>query len=161
VTVRVSDGQGGYAEQKFLVFVGEPPAKKPICTIKSPLQKAIVWGKFWVNGTAVNGSYKIVRIQVRVDQREWVEAGRKAGNWSVELNTQNIPNGQHVLEARAFDGRNYSDPAPVVVNVRNPDRDLVSALDPVGPLMLLVLLAAALFLGWHLLLRKGGPPDMT
>jgi len=161
VTVKASDGQGGYAEQKFLVFVGEPPVIKPICTINSPLPNAIVRGKFWVNGTAVNGSYKIVRLQVRFDQRDWVEAGRKAGNWSVELDTRNIPNGHHFLEARAFDGRNYSDPAPIGINVRNPDRDLVSVMDPVGPLMLLVLLAAALFLGWHLLLRKGGPPDMT
>jgi hypothetical protein len=160
VGVKVSDGQGGYAEQKFLIFVGEPPVTKPVCKILGPLNGTIVRGRFLANGTALNGSFGIVRVQVRIDQRDWLEAGRSSGNWSLELDTRHVPNGPHVVETRAFDGRNYSDPELVAVHVRNPERDFDTSWSPAGLIGLSVFLAAALLLGWHLLLRKGGPPEM-
>jgi hypothetical protein len=160
VLINASDGQGGFAEQRFTLFVSEPAVRKPTCVIQSPSLNDIVRGRFRVNGTAINGSFGIVRVQVRVDGRDWMDAGWAAGNWSLEVDTRHLVNGPHIIEARAFDGRNYSDPDPVHVHVRNPERDFDTTWSPAGFVMLLVLLGAAIFLLWHLMLRKGGPPPL-
>jgi len=158
VALKASDGQGGYAEQKFIIIVGEPPLRMPTCLILLPRDRSLVRGTFWVNGSAANGTYGIVRLQVRIDQRGWIEAGRAAGNWSVQLDTRKIPNGAHTIEARAYDGRNYSDYASVHVNIRNPERNITIGTDPAGLLILAILFISALVLAWQQFGRKGVPP---
>lgn len=160
VVINVTDGEGGYDEQRFTITVGAAQATGPSCMFISPRPGKIVRGVFTVRGTAVNGSFGILRVQVRIDGLDWKDVGRSAGNWSLDLNSKYLINGRHMIEVRAFDGRRYSDMTALDVFVRNPERDFVTDAFPVGGVMLLLVVVAAVFLLWHLILRKGGPPPL-
>jgi hypothetical protein len=160
VVINVTDGEGGFDEQRFTITVGAAQAKGPVCAFLFPSQGQIVRGVFTVRGIAVNGSYGILRVQVRIDGLDWKDVGRSAGNWSLDINSKYLINGRHVIEVRAFDGRRYSDMVTLDVFVRNPERNFVTDAFPVGAVMLLLVVVAAVFLLWHLILRKGGPPPL-
>lgn len=141
VVVRVGDGWGGLAEQTFDIRVDAPPVPaKPKCTIRYPVNGARATGNLLVAGTAVKGTAPLQRVEVRIDGGAWVTAlGREW--WTLDIDTSRLAAGNHTVEARAFDGTLYSEPARaalVVVPAARPQEGETVRLE-----VLLVLLAAA------------------
>jgi hypothetical protein len=130
VHILASDDHGGFGEQVFTISVlPAPTPEKPWCRILSPLNGSKHDGKVQLRGVAVNGSFPIKMVQVRLDSGTWTTAiGRN--NWSVTVDLSHSPAGRHTIEARAFDGAAYSDPAVVDI-VRTAPGSGISVASPV------------------------------
>jgi len=64
-----------------------------------------------VVGTAWDDHRYVDEVQVRIDGGDWVLADGPMGlglRWSLSINLSSITYGNHLLEARAFDGKSYS-----------------------------------------------------
>jgi N-acetylneuraminic acid mutarotase len=141
--VRVSDGRGGTGEQAFCVTVVRAPPK---CSIKYPDDGAKVSGNITITGIAGKGFRALQRVEIQLDGGNWTPAERLE-NWTLVLDTGNLGDGRHVIRARAFDGRYYSENATVTITVDNaapnppmPPRlpEDVSVAENVCPWMILV-----------------------
>jgi len=66
--------------------------------------------------SAVNN---ITKVQLRADNGDWMDANGNTG-WTFVLDTSKLKNGKHTLQARAFDGTDYSDLANRTIKVDNP-----------------------------------------
>ena len=116
VKVRVSDGKGAETVQEFTITVAE--AGRQVITFIKPLAGQKVRGTLAVSVTAVKWASEIVKVQIRVDSGEWMDA---KGNftWQRNIDTTKLSNGKHVLYARAYDGTSYSETINRTVIVDN------------------------------------------
>ncbi|MBM4249710.1 MAG: hypothetical protein FJ149_09835 [Euryarchaeota archaeon] len=116
VKIRASDGRGGEKVQEFVIDVRD--RVKPAVLILRPSANEKVKGRFTVSGTAVRGTLEVVSVKVGIDGGEWADA---TGNytWQYSLDTAKLKKGKHTLEARAFDGKDYSEIAKVDFSVDN------------------------------------------
>ncbi len=89
----------------------------PLLFITSPYQNQIVSGLVAVSGTA-SDDWAVRRVEARVSPGEW-EVAEGTTAWSWEWNTTQDLNGRYRVEARAWDGFNYSSLATVEVEVTN------------------------------------------
>jgi hypothetical protein len=155
ITVKVTDGRGGDAEQTF--FIKVIYSVRPKCAITSPANGTKVKGNILIHGTATNGEASIVSIQVRVDGGNWLDA-KGTDNWTFQVDTTGLANGPRTFGAKAFDGGNYSDPASVTLVVDNPKPHLSSGngIWWFPPSVVLVMAAVAGLLFWKA--RRSGKP---
>ena len=116
VKLKVSDGKGGEAVQEFTITVAN--RTRPVLEIKTPSEGQKVKGKLTVTGATTKGSLDIVKVQLRVDSGDWLDT---AGNssWTYTLDTTKFKDGKHTIQARAFDGMDYSDIVNRTVMVDN------------------------------------------
>ena len=99
--------------------VNDPPWVK----IAHPVNGETVHGLYLVSGFA-GDDHGVKLVQVRIDHGEWhnaVNTGREHAwsTWAWEWNTNSVPNGEHHVCARAWDGEKYSSVPCVVVIVNN------------------------------------------
>jgi len=116
VKLRASDGRGGATIQEFSVRVTE--RVRPSVEFLNPVAGQKLSGKFTVSGRCVRGSLNTTRVQMRVDDGPWKDA-QGLENWQFSLGTTGLENGDHTLQARAFDGLGWSEPANRTVRVAN------------------------------------------
>ena len=146
VKIMASDGNGGEKLQEFVISVKDKV--KPKVLILQPSLNQKVKGKFTVSGTAVKGTLEVASVQVRIDGGDWTDA---AGDytWQYSLETTKLKNGKHSLEARAFDGKDYSDVATTgfsVDNLKAQGKGFIPGFE-VGILMLAILSITSLGVG--------------
>lgn len=114
ISVRASNGQRNSATVTIKVYVDNPPLE---CAITAPKQNDVVSGEVKISGTASTGTSW---VEVRLDGSNWTKA---AGNtsWSVIWDTKDEPNGNHTIDARAYNGvlMNYTPIVSVRVKVSN------------------------------------------
>ncbi len=96
-----------------------PFNEPPECTITSPSQGSVVSGTFTVNGTASDSDGDIQWVEVRVDNGNWIIA-TGTDNWTYQWNTTLLENGNHTINARSYDGEDYSAEVNVTISVDNP-----------------------------------------
>ena len=118
VTVQVSDGKSGTAKQTFNITVTEsalpPPPKEPKCFIASPLNDSKVSGRVKISGTAIAGNQTLKSIQVWVDDGSW-QTATGLENWTFDIDTLKLKNGNHTIKARACDGIDYSETVTIKI----------------------------------------------
>lgn len=119
LVVTVRDGRGAAASQHFTVTVREAPWRVPTCSIDTPRLAVRQGDPVTVSGTAIGGSAEVVYVMLRVDGGPWFFADGRL-NWSVVLDSGWYSPGTHQVEARAFDGTEYSNPAMAVLVVERP-----------------------------------------
>lgn len=117
VVIGVSDGKDR-AEQVFIVEVRDTSGWV-VCAIIHPAAGDRVNGTLTVCGTAACARGALSKVELRLDNGTWMGASGTV-NWAFELDTAAIANGRHTLEARAFDGANYSGIAAIELVVDNP-----------------------------------------
>ena len=100
------------------------------------------------------------QVEVRVDNRSWEKADDTSNNsyrtWQYTLNTTDIPNGVHRLEARAFDGSRYSTLSGLefsVLNPKKPGRPAARFIPGMEAALLVVAGAAAIASTWRRRMR--------
>ena len=113
VLITVSDGKGGQAHQTFTIHVG---VIRPVCAIQYPVEGLKMSGKKYASGSSLIGTDAVVGVQVRVDHGQWTNASGTL-TWNSLVDTTKLKKGNHTLEARAFDGEEYSDIASVMFTV--------------------------------------------
>lgn len=100
---------------------GEPlPNKAPTVEVESLLDGAMVGGRVLVAGSATDfeGRETVKAIEVAVDDGPW-QAATGLLSWRYAWDTRDLPDGQHKVAVRAFDGNSYSKPELLEVAVRN------------------------------------------
>jgi len=98
---------------------GTPAALRPACAVLRPADGDRVQGRIAVSGSAENGSRKLTAVEIRVDGTDWqAVSGLRA--WRFPIDTRRLGNGEHVVEARAFDGTVYSETSSIRIFVYDP-----------------------------------------
>mgnify|MGYP001069545167 CR=1 FL=1 len=91
--------------------------------ITKPQENQTIKGKITIQGRATDrdGNTTIQRVELRVDAGNWTTVlGTTV--WLYELNTSALTNGYHTLEARAYDGIEYSESYCLFAKVDNRDK---------------------------------------
>jgi hypothetical protein len=158
IIIQASDGKGGIDQQIFnITVVPRPPPQKPQIMITYPTNGSKIGGMVTIRGTAANGSSPLSLIQVRIDGANWKNAVG-LGNWSISRDMSKMSNGNHKIEARAYDGNLYSDTATVKYSVFNPE-PIVSVEGALSWIIILIIIVA---IGVSLVVisqsRRKGPP---
>jgi parallel beta-helix repeat protein len=144
------------------VTISQPPNVAPTCSITAPAQGADISGRVAIRGVAADTDGNIVVVEIRVDGGPWMGASGKNA-WSYAWNTKLFSNGQHTIEARSYDGEDFSQVASVTVSVNNPADQGPSGAggssDAVGIALFIALLVLAVLL--YLLFLKKKRPEET
>ena len=139
------------------VTISPPPNLPPTCSITAPPQGADVSGRAAIQGVAADADGNIVVVEIRIDGGSWIGASGK-DVWSYALNTKLYSNGQHTIEARSYDGKDFSQVASVTVSVNNPAEQGPSggrgSSDAVGIALSIALLVVALLLIFLFLVER-------
>ena len=161
ITVQVSDGRGSIDHQTFTITVKEtplpPPPEKPRCIMTNPIDGARLSGLVLVRGQAFKGSLPLVLVQVRIDNGSWMTVSG-LDNWSLVIDLNRSSNGDHHIEARAFDGSLYSDSASVEIQVDHPGTAISLEGNPLCLPAIIIAVVAGLGILLVLRRKKGGQP---
>jgi hypothetical protein len=122
VTIRVSDSRGSFDNQTFTIEVKQipsPPVFPPKCAITYPANGSKLRGAIQIEGTAVNGSFPLSLVKIRIDDGTWTVASGLE-SWTYRLDTSKLAKGSHLVEAKAFAANLSSETASVNFMVDNP-----------------------------------------
>lgn len=105
-----------------LVMANGVEGQLPSVEITSPQEGATVDGTVMVQGNAsdADGNETLQQVEVRIDDGAWHTADGNT-SWTYSWDTATVQDGSHTIEARSYDGGNYSDVAQVNVTVDNVD----------------------------------------
>jgi hypothetical protein len=137
VAVLVRDGRGGEGRQDFTLTVAE--SVPPSVTFPTPGTR--LRGAAALSGTVVRGTHAVTRVEVRLDGGSWREAAHN-GVWNLTLDTGRLRDGAHLVEVRAYDGREYSRTVNGTIEVDNSKTVQAGGISA-GPAMVAVGLAVA------------------
>lgn len=107
-----------------LVVTAPPPPppppvnQRPDCDIVAPGHGDALTGTYTIRGTASDSDGSLNKVEIKIDNGDWILANGKT-SWSLELDTTTIPNGEHTIHARSFDGEDYSSTDSVTITVDN------------------------------------------
>jgi hypothetical protein len=151
VKVKVSDGKGGEAVQEFRITVLDrlPPALE----FSRPYENEKVRGKIAVAGTATKGTLDIIKIQIRIDSGEWLDAAGTA-TWTFSLDTSKLKNGNHKLSVRAYDGTGYSEVVDRTIIVDNPKPPAKGFIPSYGGILLTTCIMLCLIIRKYRLMER-------
>jgi len=116
----VKDNEGAESTAIAYITVLSPytPNILPTVQITSPLNGSVVKGEILIEGTAGDEDGSIVKVEIRIDGMEW-KIANGTNSWNYKLDTTKLSNGFHTIEARAYDGIDYSNTAKITINVSN------------------------------------------
>ena len=120
VIKQVSPQDDDTSNQEFQISVQVDSfvdSQSPMVFITEPYQNEVVSDLVIVKGTASDNN-NVVKVEVRVSPNEWQNANGFQ-DWAWAWNTSQDLNGRYTLEARSFDGFNYSTTYSVDVEVTN------------------------------------------
>lgn len=90
----------------------------PSCNITTPPLDAEISSIFAVTGSALDSDGMIERVEVKIDEGEWIRAIGTAP-WNYDLDTTTLADGDHKIYVRSYDGMDYSTELRVDVMVDN------------------------------------------
>jgi hypothetical protein len=147
IKIKVEDGRGGESIQEFTLTVADKVRLKP--EISKPAENEKVRGTVVFSGNVVKGTLGVLSVEVRIDGGVWLNA-TGAYAWQFSLDTTKLKNGKHLLEARAFDGKDYSDLAAVNFTVDNQKAQGKGFIPGfTGGVVLLAVIPGAVLLFWR------------
>jgi len=106
----------------------------------SPANGAKASGAIQIYGIAAIGKLPLTAVLVRIDKSEWRLASGLE-DWSISLDSAELTNGKHRIEARAFDGTFYSNATSIDIIVSRPESTIVPEPFPYYILALVIVIA--------------------
>ena len=91
---------------------------RPTVVITGPSTAKPLSGAVTITGTASDPEGNLSRVEMSLNGGGWSTV-TGTGSWSYILDTTQLRNGRHSIQARAFDGVNYSDTAQLDFSVGN------------------------------------------
>jgi hypothetical protein len=88
----------------------------PTCAISTPEDFSTITSLFRITGTASDGKRYLEDVAVQIDDGEWYTA-TGTDDWYFDLETSEMDEGEHTINARAFDGIYYSEMFNITVIV--------------------------------------------
>jgi len=113
-----SIGEGQLSNEASANPFSPPPNEPPTCSIDSPLSGSVAYGINQISGQAYDSDGSIEKVEIRIDNGSWTQV-LGTSLWTYDWNTSQVPDGQHKIYARSFDGEDYSNVANVTVIVEN------------------------------------------
>ena len=146
VDISPQDEDNSNHENQVIVQVDDfIDSQNPMVFITEPYQNEVVSGLVVVKGTSSDNN-NVERVEVRVAPNNWQNANGFQ-NWAWAWNTSQDLNGRYTLEARSFDGQNYSVIYSVDVEVTNDGANRRPTADLKSNLMELYTLDKIIFSG--------------
>jgi hypothetical protein len=95
--------------------------QKPVIAITYPQNGATISSLVMISGTASDPDTKDVvrKVEVKIGQNAWVLV-QGTVLWSYDWNVYSLSDGSYSINARSWDGKDYSDVSTVTVTVHNP-----------------------------------------
>ena len=97
----------------------------PTIEIISPSGGQHVYGNISITGTARDSDGSVENIQIKIDNSSWINVmWTNVGgiySWDYTWNTKEVKNGDHIIQARSYDGTNYSNVSVQTIFVKNED----------------------------------------
>jgi len=122
-----------------------PPNHKPIVDIIFPTDGISVKKTFTIHGTAsdVDGNETIQKVEIKIDDGNWIVVDGTA-SWNYTWDSTSVDNRNYVIQARAYDGQEYSSIDSIIVKVNNekggggiPGFEMVAMIVALGAVLLL------------------------
>jgi parallel beta-helix repeat protein len=120
ISAKNSIGEGAQSIEVNATPSESAENQPPFCTITSPEPNQTITGTVTISGTASDPDGTVLFVEIRINEGAWIQASGTS-DWSYGWNTKTVPNAEHTIHARSFDGENYSDEVEVVVLISNPD----------------------------------------
>ena len=123
--LKVKDALGGISLWNSVdITVLAEPNQRPLITITSPLADAIVASPLIVEGTSndPDAMDTIRTVEVTISGNKMLakpKLGSSLAEWVATFNISGLENGEATLGARSYDGKEYSDPYTVNVDINN------------------------------------------
>jgi parallel beta-helix repeat protein len=161
ISAETIEGEGPKATSNNATPEGPVETVNEIPTIEivTPFNDVRWYGTATISGTASDSDGEVERVEIRFNDGSWIEVNGTT-DWTYEVDTKELPNGEMVIYARSFDGENYSKEVNVTVNVDNPTSVKEKGLleEPgfwVGFIFLMLILLLIIFM----LLKKRKPKE--
>lgn len=100
------------------VVVTPQPNQPPTCTITAPTGGTTLSGTYTLEGVASDPDGSVQRVVIRIDSGGWIQVTGTA-SWGYDWHSSTVPNGEHTIDARSYDGTDYSTEARVTIAVHN------------------------------------------
>ena len=156
ISIRASDGKIYSNISQINVTVNDAPDLPPIVKITSLLDgtkidKSIK--SILIEGTASDDK-KVIKVQIKIDIGEWQDV-EGTSRWTYKLDLTDIPERDHEISVRAFDGNSYSEIDTITIKIiEEPiDREAFKIIYMV-PLMLIILIIIGFLFAGKLKSRK-------
>ena len=121
IGVSARDTHGGTDVEAFTIFVMVPMN----CSFTSPANGSVLGGTATICGTVSDGWSPVQKVQYSLDGSGWKTA-RGTTDWSFTVDVSKLSAGRHTVQARAYDGTDYSNTASLTFNVKSSGNDLTS-----------------------------------
>ncbi|MGC9308931.1 MAG: Ig-like domain-containing protein, partial [Thermoplasmatota archaeon] len=119
------DGKGSKNESsawQFTTTCASSGNSPPEIGITKPLDGSTISGMATVAGTAwdADGNETISCVEIKIDDGNWTMA-TGTEKWAYTLNMSALKEGDHLIQARAYDNTSYSAVAQVNVSIKQSD----------------------------------------
>lgn len=94
----------------------------PICTISSPFSNTTISSRVEISGTSFDTDGIVQKVEIKINNGDWIQVSGTT-SWSYNWDTTTVSNGQHLIYARAYDGKDYSSEVSVSVKINNPQEE--------------------------------------
>jgi PKD repeat protein len=141
ITLRVKDDRSEISEPvSIIINVIEKINSPPSVSITYPTPDDSVGGIIKIEGTATdtdNGD-EIEEVEVKINDDNWDEARITNTNddsveWEYNWDTEDVVDGEHTIEVRAWDGEDYSDGQTIRVIVNNRPTTFIEITETLKP----------------------------
>ena len=97
-----------------------PPNHKPTVEIIFPNNGTEVKKTIIIHGTASDedGNETIQKVEIKIGDGDW-KVVNGTTSWNYTWDSTTVDNGDHVIQARAYDGQEYSSIDSIMVKVNN------------------------------------------
>lgn len=139
VTLRVRDNMDEPSEPVAVVVdITKKINQPPTVSISSPLPNDQVAGEIIIRGSAQDPDSNVMAVAVKIDSGDWVEANiyesrANTIGWEYYWDTEIIEDGEHIITARAWDGKKYSEENSIKVKVNNRPTTFIEITEKLDP----------------------------
>ncbi len=120
IFVKAKDSSGNLTSSSLVIVNsnnGPADTTAPTVVITTPTANSTVQGNLTINGTASDNA-ALNKVEVAVDGASF-NLANGLNNWTHQIDTSQLSNGQHTVTAKATDNSNNESTASVTVNVQN------------------------------------------
>jgi hypothetical protein len=133
---KVQDDDLAWSPEVFETLTVKEFNEKPTLEITYPDDNERVKGIITITGSASDSDGNVERVEIKIDNDVW-EPAEGTEDWSYELDTAKLADGEHMVTARAFDGEEYSDETSISIITGEEEDETLS------PWLIMVIVSSA------------------